>query len=194
MKSGLYDNFSLSRWINYFLYRTGDKNGAISSWLCLNTEELYRGQIWRMFTLVFSHYGFEHLLFNMPAIFLAGCYIESHYGSLKTLLLFMGSAFFVSCYACMSSLNGAFSGFGGTSLGIYALLTVFILNLFEKDSSSKPHRYELAYVILYFVVGNIPTIGVRGDNHLHSFLFGLIAYFILRAIRKKQAEIGYLQV
>jgi rhomboid protease GluP len=166
------------------MHHTGDNNGAVSTWLCLNYEDFKKGQIWRMFTLVYSHYGFEHILFNMPAIFFSGRYIESKYGSFKTLLIFEGSAFFVSVYACILSINSTFSGFGGSSLGIYALLIIFMFTLFQKGQTSKPHRYEVVYVILYFVLGNIPGIGVMGDSHLHSFLFGLIVFCVIAVYTK----------
>jgi rhomboid protease GluP len=186
VKAEIYKNFSFSKWFNYFMYHTGDNNGAVSTWLCLNYDDFKDGQIWRMFTLVYSHYGFEHILFNMPAIFLAGRYIESKYGTVKTLLIFEGSAFFVSIYACLTSINGTFSGFGGSSLGIYAFLIVFMLMIYEKGQTSKPRWYELNYVVLYFILGNIPVTGVKGDNHLHSFLFGLIVFFTIKAYTKNK--------
>jgi rhomboid protease GluP len=184
LKSELYSDFSFSKWFNYFMYYTGDNNGAVSKWLCLNYEDLKTGQIWRIFTLVYSHYGFEHILYNMPAIFLSGRYIESKYGSVKTLLIFEGSAFFVSIYACLTLVSSTFSGFGGSSLGIYAFLIVFMLMSFEYGQTSKPHLYEMIYVVFYFIMGNIPGIGVQGDNHLISFLFGLIAFFAIEVYTK----------
>lgn len=185
IKAELYTDFSFSKWLNYFMYHTGDNNGAVSNWLCLNYEDLKKGQVWRMFTLVYSHYGFQHILLNIPAIFLSGRYIESKYGSVKTFLIFEGSALFVSIYACLISINRTFSGFGGSSLGIYAFLIVFMLMLFEKGQISKPHLYELIYVFSYFILGNISGIGVMGDNHLHSFLFGLIAFYVIRRSTQK---------
>lgn len=189
LKAELYNNFSFSKWFNYFMYHTGDNKGAVSKWLCLNYADLMKGQVWRMFTLIYSHYGFQHILFNMPAIFLSGRYIESKYGSVKTLLIFEGSALFVSIYACITSINDPFSGFGGTSLGIYAFLIVFMLMLYENEQISKPHIYEMIYVVLYFILGNIPGIGVRGNNHLQSFLFGLIAFYTLKNLQKNTLTI-----
>jgi membrane associated rhomboid family serine protease len=92
VKAELYNNFSFSKWFNYFMYHTDDNNGAVSNWLCLNSEDLKNGQIWRMFTLVFGHYGFEHILFNMLAIFLSGRYIESKYSRAMSLYVRLMSA------------------------------------------------------------------------------------------------------
>ena len=186
LKAELYNNFSLSKWFNYFMYHTDDNSGAVSNWLCLNLEDLKKGQIWRMFTLVYVHYGFEHIFFNMLAIFLSGRYIESKYGSIITLLIFEGSAFFVSIFTCLTSINATFSGIGGSSLGIYALLIVFMLMLYEKRQTSKPHLYELSYVVFYFIIGNIPITEGMGDSHLHSFLFGLITFYAIKHFKKSK--------
>jgi hypothetical protein len=66
--------------------------------------------------------------------------------------------------------------------------------LFDYEQTSKPHLYELIYVVLYFILGNIPGIGVKGDNHLQSFLFGLIAFYALKHSRKLKILICLFQI
>ena len=50
--------------------------------------EIRHGQIWRIFTPMFLHFGFLHIFFNMLALFLFGIQLERRMGSTEFLLYY----------------------------------------------------------------------------------------------------------
>ena len=80
--------------------------------------EVLEGQVWRLMTPAFIHFGIYHLVFNLLWVWVCGSVIERKQGSLLYLLIF----------AVASSLSNlaqfAVSGpaFGGMSGVVYALI------------------------------------------------------------------------
>jgi GlpG protein len=68
--------------------------------LALRLASIRRGQIWRLFTTIFIHYGIIHLLFNMIWFFQFGTVIEHRYGTLKFALLVLVTAAISSLFQC----------------------------------------------------------------------------------------------
>ncbi len=64
--------------------------------LSLRLASIRRGQIWRLFTNVFIHYGIFHLIFNMIWFFQFGTLIENRYGTAKFGALVLATAIFSS--------------------------------------------------------------------------------------------------
>ena len=117
-------------------------------------------QIYQLFTYMFMHGGFEHILFNMFALWMFGCVVERVWGAKKFLFyyiacgvgagLFQEAAQFVQFYVKMSdfmpgitignifsvsqNLSGALNSWTtvGASGAIYAILLAFGM-IFPED-------------------------------------------------------------
>ena len=70
-----------------------------------------RGEYYRLFTSIFLHAGIAHLLCNMYSLYVIGPQVESFYGKLKYLFIFLFSG------VCGSLLSVTFSGNQSVSVG-----------------------------------------------------------------------------
>lgn len=86
------------------------------------TAEIRRGQLWRLFTVVFPHLDILHLAFNLYWLWILGTLVEQVYGHAKTAML-------IALFAVgSSSLDFAFDrggvGLSGVGYGLFGLLYV----------------------------------------------------------------------
>lgn len=143
-------------------------------------EYVSDGQIWRMFTAMFLHFGLIHLLNNMVMLGAAGAILEKAVGPFKLLILYLVSGIcgnvlsyemmmFNEDYAAAAGASGAILGLVG------ALVWVVIINNGKYEGISK--RQMLLMVILVIYAG-VTTSGV--DNWAH--LGGLVGGFVLAIV------------
>jgi len=90
----------------------------ISEWVGPVLPEIRTGEIWRLFTPIFLHFGFMHLFFNLWWLWDLGGRIEHRRDELRFLLMVLVIA------ASSNLLQYAWSGpmFGGMSGVVYGLL------------------------------------------------------------------------
>ena len=92
-------------------------------------QDIRRGQVWRLITPIFLHFGLVHLLFNMVVLRQFGALIEARRGAWRFLALVLTTAVvsnIAQYYLEMSLVNGAISirsspAFGGMSGVLYGL-------------------------------------------------------------------------
>lgn len=92
------------RALQFVCLSEADLRNELKSWdgsdpnddIRLRLASIRRGQIWRLFTNVFIHYGIFHLIFNMIWFFQFGTLIENRYGASKFVALLLATAIFSS--------------------------------------------------------------------------------------------------
>src|SRR5262245_52309157 len=90
---------------------------------------LLEGQIWRLFTSMFLHIGFLHLVFNAFALFAFGLEMERLYGPDRYLVIYLLSGLFGSLasfatkgpYVLSAGASGAIFGVIGMNLAFFIL-------------------------------------------------------------------------
>jgi GlpG protein len=131
--------------------------------------EIRRGEVWRLFTPMFIHFGFPHLFFNMLWMLDLGTMIERRQSSRMLLAL-------VLVIAALSNfgqylIGGA--GFGGMSGVVYGLIGyIWLRGKFDLTSGLFLHSSTVIMAVVWFVlclVGIIPHVA----NTAHSVGFGL---------------------
>lgn len=82
------------------------------------------GQYYRLLTSAFLHIGFIHLLVNCYALYVIGPQIESFYGKIKYLLIYLSSAIFGSLLSTLFS-TGISAGASGAIFGLMGAMVYF---------------------------------------------------------------------
>lgn len=166
-----------------FLKLTGASSEAIYIVLGGNYKTFTYGlsQFYRFITNGFVHGGFMHLFFNLFSLMVLGPLIEKKYGSLKYSIILFGSIICGSlCEGCLSS-NSLCLGLSG---GLYGLMVVYILSIFEFNKG----RLSPSIIYLIFInllINFMPN--VAWQTHLGGAIFGVVSYYMF-----KDYKINYL--
>ena len=83
------------------------------------------GQIYRLFTCIFLHIGIWHLICNMYSLYMIGKEIESLYGKIKYLIIFIGSGICGSLLSITFTHNTVSAGASGAIFGLLGSLLYF---------------------------------------------------------------------
>lgn len=170
----LYGESNLNNWFSYFI--SGGDYGLVARKLLCNMNKVRTGEVWRLFTHPYSHMGLIHMATNMPVLLFTGKYVEKELGTKKTMIIYLGSAFFVGVVALIE--GSQTTTMGGSSLSIYALIAAYLLLAFKNNTNIKSKPYEVIYIIIYFILGNVPSIGTFGEAHLMSYMYGIVVIFL----------------
>lgn len=138
--------------------------------------EIGKGQVWRLVTPVFLHFGILHLAFNMLWMWTLGRLIEPLLGRLRFALLILIIAI------CSNTAEALISGtnFGGMSGVIYGLFGYLVI--FGKFQPAAPRLDSgtVFYMLVWMVICFTPFIG-HIANWAHCF--GLASGAVIGAIQ-----------
>jgi membrane associated rhomboid family serine protease len=162
--------------------------GPVTNWLELRPDLVLQGQLWRLLTSAFLHsQEWQHIVFNMLALWWFGRGVEEIYGSREFLAMYLVAAAFSGLAFCGSEWlahpNNPAAAIGASGavtavLVIYAMYyprqTILVFFIIPMPI--------IVFVILYVVSDAIGLLGGRhGSNvafaaHLGGALFGFL-YF-----------------
>ncbi len=108
-----------------YLFGKGSENvdtllkfGDLHKYFVLN------GEVYRLITCAFLHIGFLHILLNMYVLFVVGPQIESFYGKIKFIIIYLVSAIVGSLFSCTLS-DYVSAGASGAIFGLLGSLLYF---------------------------------------------------------------------
>lgn len=158
------------------LERYGYSN--ITSMLALNSVATGRFRFWQLFTYMFMHAGWSHILFNMFALWMFGYVLENFWGSRRFLV------YYLVCGIGAGVCNLLVPGWGltvGASGAVYGILLAFGMMF--------PNEYIYLYFLVpiktkWFIIGMVVLEllegifrsydGIAHFAHLGGMLIGLI--------------------
>lgn len=120
----LFRRFSITTWIiiiNVVVFLVAFLLGGIFgiekvfSWIALQPNAFFQGQIWQLLTSMFMHGNFTHLFVNMISLFFLGNFIEKLIGRKRYFWLYLLSGLFAGLLFVVLAFY-----FGGTDLGARA--------------------------------------------------------------------------
>ena len=124
--------------------------GAFDVWASIRA-----GQVWRLVTPIFLHYGVLHIVFNLLWFFDLGGQVESRRGTLFVLLLILALAVLSNIGQAIEVALMAGQGirFGGMSGVVYGLIGyVFIKTKFDNSAGYNLSPSTMFLAMLMFVL------------------------------------------
>jgi rhomboid protease GluP len=132
------------------------------------------GEWWRLITATFLHGGFEHLLFNMLALFLWGRYAEVMLGKVRYAIVYFASAITGSILSYALSPNVSV----GASGAIFGLFGSFLyLRVYHKELFNRVFGTQ----VIVLIAINLLTGFFRPNIDLFGHFGGLIGGFLAAA-------------
>lgn len=149
----------------------------ITSMCALNAIETGRFRIWQLFTYMFMHANWSHILFNMFALWMFGYVLENYWGSRRFLF------YYLVCGVGAGICNLLVPGWGltvGASGAVYGILLAFGM-MFPNERiylyfimPIKAKLFVIGYAAIELFNGMFVADGVAHFAHLGGMLFGLL--------------------
>ncbi len=142
--------------------------------------EIRHGEVWRLFTPIFIHFGPLHILFNMLWLRDLGSMIEGRQSSLQLVLLVAGISACSNLAQCYS-IGPDFGGMSGVVYGLFGY--IWIRGKFDPGSGLFLHPSTVTMMIVWFfacLVGIIPH--VANMAHAAGLVVGM-AWGYLSSLR-----------
>ena len=145
-------------------------------------QEIRNGEIWRLFTPMFIHFGPIHILFNMLWLRDLGSMIEARQSTWHLAILALAIA------ACSDVAQFFVSGpdFGGMSGVVYGLLGyIWIRGKFDPGSGLFVHKSTVTMMIVWFFLCFTPLLGhIANTAHAVGLGMGMAWGYLSSLIRR----------
>jgi membrane associated rhomboid family serine protease len=176
--------------VNIVMYIAQSASASLEGALVLWPPGVARdGEVWRIFTSAFLHYGPAHLLFNMVALWMIGPPLELWLGRSRFVALYILSALGggVLVYL-LAPLNSATAGASGAIFGLFGA-TFVVGKRLDLDV-----RGVIALIVINlaftFVVPALSSQQISWQGHVGGLLTGaLVAWIYAYAPRERRATV-----
>jgi len=152
-----------------------------------NRKVIEQFEIWRIFTSIFLHQTWFHLLTNMIILYLYGSLIERNYKSYEYLLIYFSSGLIGNIFSLiLFPLDTISVGASGAIFGLIGATFVLV----GRNNDRAVLIIGLLYLIYFLAVGFQPGINVWA--HIFGLLGGIVISYSLNKLnnkmRSKKAE------
>ncbi len=128
------------------------------------TQDIRRGEVWRLITPIFFHLGPMHIIFNMFILYYFGAQIEDRRGSLRFLLIVLAIAVFSNVLQAWIEYP-RFGGMSGVDYGLFGY--VWMKAMYEPKSGMRVSPLTVLMLIGWFfwcLSGNAGPIANTGHG------------------------------
>ncbi len=154
------------------------QHGAMYTPNLLIDQEYYR-----LFTSMFLHFGFTHLMNNMVTLVIVGRYLESAVGKLKFLIIYILSGLGGNILSLMGDvLLGEYSISAGASGAIFGLTGALLcLTLMNRGKIAGITKQSMMIMIGISLYNGFASEGVNNLAHIGGLISGFLVAFALCA-------------
>ena len=157
----------------------GDCTSSTCQLLAQENDLVLAGAYWQLFTSMFVHFGFTHLIFNMFALYYFGRLNENAFTTPKFLTIYFASGLLGSVMSLV--LLPAATVSGGASGAIFGLVGSYV----AVARKAQHMGFALIYAVILFLQSSL----LPGVN-IFAHLFGLIGGLVLGLIFSAGRETG----
>jgi GlpG protein len=136
------------------------------------------GQVWRLVTPIFLHFGILHILFNVWAISLEGTLIETRRGTLRLAVIVLASAILSNLgqyyYMDQADPEGLhlFGGLSGVGYGLFGYL--WMKGQYEPEQGMILHPNTISTMLFWLVLCMTGLVGpIANAAHVVGLLVGV---------------------
>lgn len=130
------------------------------------------GEYCRLFTSIFLHIGIMHLLCNMYSLYIIGREVESLFGKVKYIIIFILSGIFGSILSIAFSHNVISAGASGAIFGLLGALLYFGMH-YRTYLGEALVRSIIPILIINLIIGFLSS-GIDMAAHIGGFVGGIL--------------------
>lgn len=147
------------------------------------------GEVYRLFTAMFLHFGVEHLIGNMLLLIFLGDTLERVVGPVRYMIIYLLGGLcgnVISCYIAIRQKNYMVSaGASGALFAVIGALVYFVLR--KKGDVEEISGKGLLMMAGLSIAQGFTASGVDGYAHIGGFLCGmLLSFFVARCGKKDE--------
>ncbi|HKN91972.1 MAG TPA: rhomboid family intramembrane serine protease [Acidimicrobiia bacterium] len=166
------------------------EGGKLQAQLALYGPAVHDGQLYRLVTSGFVHYGFVHIIFNMVLLYRFGEVLEAALGGIRFASLYLAALLSGSFGALLLSPHALTGGASGAVFGIFGAVAIGLHQRGVDVWQSGVGGLIVVNLVLSFV---IPGISIGG--HLGGLAGGfLVGAFMLRVPTTRRSVVDGVAV
>ena len=156
--------------------RQPSKRQIMRLWFDPTLPEVRSGQVWRLFTPIFVHFGILHLVFNLMWIRELGNFIQNRFGALYLTILVLTSAAVSNLAQFAWSLSPYFGGLSGVNYALFGFL--WMRGRFDRFGFWTLSPQIVQTMMIWFVICFTPLMpNIANGAHTAGLLFGMLCGF-----------------
>jgi rhomboid protease GluP len=147
------------------------------------------GELWRLLTNVFLHFGILHLLLNMYALMYIGILLEPYLGKAKFLIAYLFTGVIASLTSIYWHPVTISAGASGAIFGMYGVFLAMLTTNFISREARKPLLISIGVFVLFNLANGVKA-GIDNAAHIGGLLGGLVIGYIYYPSLKKPLKTG----
>lgn len=150
------------------------------------------GEYYRLFTCMFLHFGFDHLMNNMIVLLVVGWNLELTVGKIKYLVIYLASGLCGNIVSAVWDIRvGEYAVSAGASGAVFGLIGALLyVTLCNRGQSESISGRRLIFMILLMLYYGFSSTGVDNAAHVGGLLSGfLFAIILYRKSKRKSSQI-----
>ncbi len=137
-----------------------------------------QGQVWRFFTSMFLHIGFQHILFNAYALFIFGAETERIFGRTRFLVIYVLSGLFGSLASFAFSGATISAGASGAIFGIVGMQVAYFYRYRDMlGTFGRSRLINVGIIVAINIFFGMSMPGIDNWAHLGGLISGTLIAF-----------------
>lgn len=173
-------------WLEYAGGSTNTLN--LIQWGAKYNPLIMEGEWWRLFSAMFLHIGFFHLMMNGLALYFLGTLVERIYGSIRFLFIYM-IAGLIGSLASFAFMGAVSAGASGAIFGCFGALLFF--GLIHRELFFRTMGQNVIVILVINLVFGFVVQGIDMGAHLGGLAGGFLAAALVKLPSQKGFWIRY---